>query len=100
LASLIRDTKIRTRFERELKEAEREGSEEGVEERDGQAAEEGTNEEGVDEMGREREVAVEAARREEALEAWGWLQEMFGDEPGEMNGVGCTRRELRIVGDV
>jgi hypothetical protein len=51
LASLIRDTKIRTRFERELKEAEREGSEEGVEERDGQAAEEGTNEEGVDEMG-------------------------------------------------
>jgi hypothetical protein len=60
LAGLIRDTKIGTRFERELKEAEREGSGEGVDRQEGQAAEE-------DEES-EREVEVEAARREETLE--------------------------------
>jgi hypothetical protein len=80
LAGLIRDTKIGTRFELEQKEAEREGPEEGLERQDGQAAED-------DELAEdERGIAVETARREEALEvACEWLQEMFGDETVEMH---------------
>ncbi|KAI5788709.1 hypothetical protein FPQ18DRAFT_307398 [Pyronema domesticum] len=61
---VIAGYQIGTRFERELKEVEIEGSEEGVEGRDGQRVEKGTNAEGVDEIEREREVAVGAARRE------------------------------------
>lgn len=36
----------------------------------------------------EREIAIEVARRGEALEeTWEWLQEMFGDETGEIHDV-------------